>query len=502
MGKNRIIFNTTMSEIRVALVEEGELREFFVEREDIERMVGDIYKGRVVSVHSGLHAAFVDIGAEKAAFLPLAKVLEENDFDIEGENSSSVERLPVEAGEEILVQIIKDPFGNKGARVSTNISVPGKFLVLTPRSNKVAVSRKILDKKERDRLRKIVYKYKPKDKGFIIRTAGERREEKDFKADIKNLLKLWSRIKKSALKKMKKNVPSLIHKDAELVIRLMRDLFIESIDEVVVDSRDAYKKVLRYVSMITPGMAKKVKLYRGKVPIFKAYKIQEDIDRMLNRRVKLKSGGYIVIEPTEALVTIDVNSGKSAADSVPEELALTTNIEAAEEIAKQLRLRDIGGIIVIDFIDMEQDESKSKVITTFKRKMRKDRARYKVLDISDLGLMEMTRKRVSSGISESFFDICPVCDGKGRVLSRAHLSLKIIRGLESHVKKLEGKNITIYGNPNFIEYFSTEYAEILSQFSRKNRMTVNMQKDDSLSADTIDIFDNDRLKNITQSILG
>ena len=501
MGENRIILSTTVNEIRVALVEDGELKEFFIERADIDRMVGDIYKGRVVSVHSGLKAAFVDIGAEKAAFLPLSKVQEENDFDVEEELPSASERLPVESGNEILVQVIKDPLGSKGARVTTNISIPGKFLVLTPLSNKVAVSRKIPDRRERERLKKIVRKNKPKDKGFIIRTAAEGKETNDFKTDIKNLLRLWSRIKKKELKKMKKNVPALIHKDAELVIRLMRDIFTEKIGEVIVDSKDAYKKVLGYVSYITPRMANKVKLYREKSPIFKAYKIQDEIDRMVNRRIKLKSGGYIVIEATEAMIAIDVNSGKSPADTVPEELALTTNLEAAEEIAKQLRLRDIGGIIVVDFIDMEKEKSREKVVSTFKKAMKNDRARYKVIEISNLGLMEMTRKRVSPGVSRTFLDICPVCEGKGKVLSKTHLSLKIIRALESNVKNLENKSITIYGHPSFIDFFSKEFSESLAYFSKKFRICIHLGKDNALAIDAFKIFDNEKLKDITKSIL-
>ncbi len=224
---NRIILSTTVNEIRVALVEQGKLSEFFVERADIERMVGDIYKGRVVSVHSGLNAAFVDIGAEKAAFLPLSRTQEENDLDSDDElPGMPPPRLQVEAGNEVLVQVIKDPLGNKGARVTTNISMPGKFLVLTPLSNKVAVSRKIPDRKERDRLKKLVRKLKPRDKGFIIRTAAEGRKSQDFKNDIKSLLRVWSKIKKVSQRMTKKNVPALIHKDTEMVIRLMRDLFI------------------------------------------------------------------------------------------------------------------------------------------------------------------------------------------------------------------------------------------------------------------------------------
>ncbi len=268
------------------------------------------------------------------------------------------------------------------------------------------------------------------------------------------------------------------------------------------DSRDAYKKVLGYVNLNTPKMAKKVKLYREKVPIFKAYKLQKDIDAMLNRRVKLKSGGYIIIEATEALISIDVNSGRSAADTVPEELALTTNLEAAVEIARQLRLRDIGGIIVIDFIDMEKDESKERIISTFKRAMKKDRARYKITDISSLGLLEMTRKRVTSGISQSFFDICPVCEGKGKVLSQTHLSLKLIRGLESKAPSLLNKNITIYGNPRFIDFFGEEFSLTLAHFSKKYRICIHLKYDISLSVDMLKIFDNEQLKEITSAILG
>jgi ribonuclease G len=499
---NRIILSTTVNEIRIALVEDGKLSEFFVERADIERMVGDIYKGRVVSVHSGLNAAFVDIGAAKAAFLPLSRVQEENDLDSDEEPPYTAERLQVDPGNEILVQVIKDPLGNKGARLTTNVSMPGKFLVLTPLSNKVAVSRKIPDRKERDRLRKLVKKLKPKDKGFIIRTAAEGRDEEDFRNDIKNLLRLWSKIKKVSLKMTKKNVPSLIHKDTELVLRMMRDLFVERIDEVIVDSRDAYRKVIGYVSLITPNMARKVKLYREKAPIFKAYKLEKDIDAMLNRRIKLKSGGHIIIEATEALISIDVNSGRSAADTVPEELALTTNLEAAAEIARQLRLRDIGGIIVIDFIDMEEDASKERVIAAFRKAMRRDRARYKITDISALGLLEMTRKRVSSGISQSFFDICPVCEGKGRVLSQTHLSLKLIRGLESNARTLADKSITIYGNPHFIDFFSREFSDTLVQFSKKYRICIQLKYDISLTVDILKIFDNEQLKEITGVVLG
>ncbi len=502
MAENRIILSTTVNEIRVALVENGELREFFVERADIERMVGNIYKGRVVSIHSGLQAAFVDICAEKAAFLPLSRVQEEIDFDEEEEFSSASERLPIESGNEVLVQVIKDPLGNKGPRVTTDISIPGKFLVLTPMRNKVAVSRKISDRKERERLKKIVRKNKPKDKGFIIRTAAEGKETDDFKTDIKNLLRLWSRIKKRALKKEKKNVPALIHKDAELIIRLMRDLFTEKIDEVIVDSKDSYKKVHGYVSLLTPLMVNKVKLYRGNPPIFKTYKIQDEIDKILNRRVKLKSGGHIIIESTEALAAIDVNSGKSSADTVPEELAITTNLEAAEEIAKQLRLRDLGGIIVLDFIDMEKEASKNKVLSIFKKAMRNDRARYKVFEISNLGLMEMTRKRVSPGVSQTFFNICPACGGKGKVLSQTHLSLKIIRGLESNVKNLKDRNLTIYGNPAFIDYFTEEFSETLTYFSRKYRISIHLVKDNEVAVDALTIFDNEKLKDITKAILG
>jgi len=501
MAKNRIILSTTVNEVRVALVLRGELREFFVERADIDRIVGNIYKGRVVSVHSGLQAAFVDIGVEKAAFLPLSSLREDNDLEVDGEDKPSTERLQVETGNEILVQVIKDPLGTKGARVTRNISIPGKFVVLTPTSNRVAVSRKIPERKERERVIRIVRKNKPKDKGFIIRTAAEGKEAADFKADIKNLLRIWSRIEKSAMKKMKKNVPALIHKDVGLVIRLMRDLFTEKIDEVVVDSKDAFKEVLGYVNLVTPGMANRVKLYHMKTPIFRTFRIQQEIDRIMDRTIRLKSGGYIIIEPTEALISIDVNSGKSSIDTVPEELALTTNLEAAVEIAKHLRLRDIGGIIVVDFIDMEKEESNDVVVSVFKKAMKGDRARYKIYDISSLGLMEMTRKRVTTGISRSFFEICPVCKGKGYVLSRIHLSLRVIRGLESNAKILENKDIIIYGSAEFVEYFSKEFADTLARFTKMYRIGIRISEDKTLPVASIKIYDSEKLKDITNAIL-
>lgn len=501
MGKNRIILSTTVNEIRVALVENNELREFFIERADIERMVGNIYKGRVVSIHTGLQAAFVDIGSRKSAFLPLSEVSDENGFEIDEDYSSESKKLPIETGMEILVQVIKDPLGTKGARITTNVSIPGKFLVLTPMNNRIAISRRISSRKERNRLKKLVKNNKPKDKGFIIRTAAVGKKGKDFKTDIKNLLRLWSKIKKKALKKEKKNVPCLIHEDAELIIRLMRDTFSEDINEVIVDSKDVYKKVVEYVRLITPRMVKKVKLYKGRTPIFKSYKIQHEIDTMLNRRVKLKSGGYIIIEPTEALIAIDVNSGKSSTDSEAEKLALTTNLEAADEIAKQLRLRDIGGIIVVDFIDMEIEKNRKKVVSAFKKAMRNDRARYRVLDISNIGLMEMTRKRVSPGISQTFYEICPVCEGKGRILSKVYMAMRIIRGFESNVKSLEGKSITIYGTPRFIGYFSSEFASTLSQFAKKNRISIHLKRDNNVQGNKIKIFDNEKLSDITEGVL-
>ncbi len=501
MAMNRIILSTTVNEVRVALVLKGELREFFVQRADIDRIVGNIYKGRVVSVHSGLQAAFVDIGVEKAGFLPLSNIREDNDLEIDGEYKPTLEKPQIETGNELLVQIIKDPLGNKGARVTTNISIPGKFVVLTPMSNRVAVSRKIPERKERERIIKIVKKNKPRDKGFIIRTAAEGRNTEDFKADIKNVLRIWTRMKKTAMKKMKKNVPALVHKDAGLVIRLMRDLFTEKIDEVVVDSQNTFKEVVDYVNLVTPGMANRVKLYRMKTPIFRTFRIQEGIDKIMDRTIRLRSGGYIIIEPTEALISVDVNSGKSSVDSVPEKLALTTNLEAAVEIAKQLRLRDIGGIIVVDFIDMETEENNQMVVSAFKKAMKGDRARYKVFDISSLGLMEMTRKRVTTGISRTFFEICPVCKGKGYVQSRIHLSLRLIRGLESNAKVLQNKDIIIYGSRDFVDYFGKEFADTLVQFSKKYRIGIRISEDNTLSVASLKIYDTEKLKDITNAIL-
>ena len=501
MKGKRIILSETVNEIRIALVERGELKEFFVERADIDRMVGNIYKGRVTSVHKGLQAAFVDIGVDKAAFLPLSKVQEGLDFDTDEDTVTIQEHFGVEPGDEVLVQVIKDPLGTKGARVTMNISIPGKFLVLTPMNNRIAISRKISDRREKERLRRIVRMYKPKDMGFIIRTAAEGRTSLDFQMDIKNLLKLWTKIRRKAARTSKKNIPALIHKDAELIVRLIRDLFTEDIDDFIVDSKDAHRKVVEYVSAVTPAMVKKVKLYKSRTPIFKTFKVRDEINKMLNRKVTLKSGGYIIIEPTEALTTIDVNSGKSSSDTVPEELALTTNLEAAEVIAKQLRLRDIGGIIVIDFIDMKKQESKNRVLTTFKKFMKNDRARYKILEISDLGLMEMTRKRVSPGVSQTFFEICPVCGGKGKVLSRTYLALKLIRCFESNIKKLENKTITVYANPVFIDYFSEEFSELLQHFAKRFRLSIHLVKDATLRIDALKIFDNESLKGITNAIL-
>ncbi|MFQ5905164.1 MAG: Rne/Rng family ribonuclease, partial [bacterium] len=350
-----ILLSVNPSESRIAVTEDHKLVELYVERAGQKRMVGNIYKARVNSVSPSLRASFLNIGSSKAAFLPMADVSHEMlDYEdtilapeIAEENSAGALKGDLggtlKAGQELLVQVAKEPMGNKGPRVTTFISIPGKYIVLMPSVNHIGISRRIADRKERDRLRKIAGALQPKGCGLIIRTEAARKSEAEIRSDMKYVLKTWNRIRASA---EKKSAPVLIHRDVSLVERLIRDIFTSGVDAFVIDSKSEYKKAISHTKGISNKLKSRVKLYEGKAPIFDAYNVEPQIEQIFERKIPLKTGGYIVIDQTEALVAIDVNSGSFAKESDPETMILKTNLEAAREIARQLRLRDIGGIIV------------------------------------------------------------------------------------------------------------------------------------------------------------
>ncbi len=426
-----IIVNVTPRETRIAVLEEGQLMELRVERE--ERVVGSIYKGIVQNVLPGMDAAFVDIGVERNAFLYVADILPEDETN--GDSPASIKRSELRRrqikdllrpGQEIMVQVIKGPRSTKGARVSSRISLPGRYVVLMPTGNHVGVSRKIESREERERLKRIGERIRPEGFGLVMRTECEGRTERDLKADVQFLVLTWKRIMETS---RNHRAPACIYRDQTLLYRTVRDMVTDDVNKMVIDDPDEFEKVHAVVEMIMPSMKNKVVLYDGEMPIFDYYPIERDLDKFLKQKVWLKSGAYLIIDEMEAISAIDVNTGKNVGSTNLADTILKANLEAAEEVCRQLRLRDIGGIIVVDFIDMTSAADRKRLLTHFQELMKRDRARTRIGRISSLGLVEMTRKRTDESVTEAITEVCPSCFGRGRVPSSETVSLWVERDL-------------------------------------------------------------------------
>src|SRR5437764_3764996 len=425
-----IIVNVSNRETRIAMLENSELMEYRVERE--ERVVGSIFKGIVQNVLPGMDAAFVDIGLERNAFLYVADILPEDPTD---NSPASLKRSElrrrkikelIKPGQELMVQVTKGPRGTKGARVSTRIALPGRYVVLMPESNHVGVSRKIEDRSERERLRHVGDKIVPEGFGLILRTECEGRTEAELKADVVFLQQLWAQVMQAA---KKQRAPTCVHRDQTLLYRTVRDMFGDEISKMVIDDPDEYEKVHLAASIVAPAMRDKIFLYDRDVPIFDDYNVERELDRLLQHRVPLRSGGTLVVDEMEALTAIDINTGKQVGSTSLSDTILRANLEASDEVCRQLRLRDMGGIIVIDFIDMESADDRKTVLQHFTNRLERDRARTRVGRISSLGLLEITRKRTGESVTEAITDVCPMCDGRGRISSKETVSLWIERDL-------------------------------------------------------------------------
>ncbi|ADL07518.1 Rne/Rng family ribonuclease [Thermosediminibacter oceani] len=444
-----IIADVGRDQVRVGILEDRELVEFFIEKNFEERVAGNIYKGRVTNVLPGMQAAFVDIGLEKNAFLYVGDINidsvgpEEKDL-LEGLRKLSIKDI-LRVGQEVLVQVVKEPMGSKGARVSTNITLPGRYLVLMPRVDYVGISRRIEKEEERNRLKALAEELRPPRMGVIVRTAAEGRGRDELKADIDYLKKLWEDIQ---LRQRGGNAPRLIYKDMNLLARIVRDVFTPEVSRFYINSPSGYEKLLELVSMISPSLKDRISLYRGQEEIFEYFNIEQEIERALRRKVWLRSGGYIVIDRTEALTAIDVNTGKFVGSIDLEDTVLKTNLEAAREIAKQVRLRDIGGIIIIDFIDMNSPEHRKMVLDALESELKKDRTRTHILGITSLGLVEMTRKKVRQSLDEVMEKVCPYCEGKGRILSEEAMAKRVERELSRIFRNNRGEAVLIEVHPS------------------------------------------------------
>lgn len=414
-----IIIDVGSTQTTVALLEDKELAELYVEKHEHQSTVGNIYKGRVENVLPGMQAAFVNIGIDKNVFLYVKDAIPNTYFgeEEEGEYADKYRHVNIndllKVGQEIVVQVVKEPISTKGARVTTHITLPGRFVVLMPTVEYTGISRRIEDEQERERLKELAAKFKPEDMGIIIRTAAEGCGDEEIKEDISFLTKLWADIKEQ---QVSGPVPRLIHKDINIVYRTVRDMFTNDIDSFVINNEEEYKKVIQVTEIISKDLVKRVEYFDKPYDIFEYYDIKSKIGKALSKKVWLKSGGYIVIDQTEALTVIDVNTGKFVGSIDLKDTVLKTNVEAAREIAKQLRLRDIGGIIIIDFIDMHEKQHEEVVLESLKNSLKKDRTKSNVLGITHLGLVEMTRKKVRQRVENVFMTDCPCCNGEGKVL--------------------------------------------------------------------------------------
>jgi ribonuclease G len=500
-----IIINAESLETRVAVLEDGRLEEFTIERVNEERLVGSIFKGKVRNLEDGLKAAFVDIGYEKNAFLHYWDIIPSNldsNYEVverEGKKKDrekpritqkDIPRLyPV--GSDIVVQVTKGPIGTKGPRVTTNLVLPGRFLVLLPNSEQCGISRKIEDPEERQRLKKILKKLNiPEGMGVIIRTAGEGQQYRYFVRDLALLVEEWKAIQERI---EKLPAPACVFKEPDLIERSVRDFLTEDVERVVIDDSKAFERIKQMVARISPRSVRKIKLYTEPIPIFDKFNITRQLDEAFSRRVNLKSGGYIVIDETEALVAIDVNTGKHKTD--PKELdstILKVNLEAADEICRQLRLRNMGGVIVLDFIDMKSRRDQQAVYNRMKQNLRRDRAKTHILPISQLGLMEMTRQRHTESVRESIYDDCPYCAGKGKVKSTLTMSVEIQRKLVEILKKrLRDEmdfNLKVVAHPIVIERLETEDEKLLIDLEKKYFCKILLHPDPGLHIEEFIIY--------------
>ncbi len=525
--KREILINGSQRETRVAILEDDRLVELLVDRPDHRRIVGDIYLGKVEAVLPGIQAAFVDIGLEKSAFLHASDLLEpeedeeptgeegddafEEAEEIEGAEDGGKGRgrgrrggeaavaseprqrevrsrraLPdisdiVKKGQTLLVQVTKEPISTKGCRVTAQISLPGRFLVYMPYASKVGVSRKIESKELRAKLREMVATYLPKDAGgMIVRTVAEGVTEEHFQREVEGLLGLWKKINR---KKTFVRAPALVQRETSLTRGIIRDLFSAKVDSLQVDSKELFNEIELYLKQVDPELLDRVHLYSENVPVFDKFDIENEIRDLFKARCDLPTGGYIIIQPTEALVSIDVNTGRYTGKRDPEKTILKTNLEAAREIARQIRLRDIGGIIVCDFIDMETRQNRERVLQELRQHLGRDRARTKAFAVSELGLIEMTRQRVRPSLWHSMTAECPACGGTGRVFTPEVIARRLERTLKRAGRERRERQLAVRVHPEVALYLLEEEPKLIHTLGKMTGLELELRDDPMMRVD-------------------
>lgn len=485
-----LIVNVSENETRVALIEDGNIVELFIERGDEENITGNIYKGTVQRVLPGMQAAFVDIGLKQAAFLYVDDVIKKQNLDEDEppENSRDEERddfvpdntsrnIPIEQllreGQQIMVQIIKAPIGTKGARVSTYISIPGRYLVLMPNVDHIGISKRIDSEDERLRLKETLSDIRKVKYGYIFRTASEGIDGDQLKTEIELLVNSWENIKR---RYRQYNAPYTLHRDLKVTFRAIRDLITHEANKLIIDSSVGYESIKSFLRKIMPELKVQVELYEGQEPIYEFFNIEGDISRALKKKVWLKSGGYIVIEHTEALTSIDVNTGRYVGKQNFEETIFKTNMEAIKEIAYQIRLRNIGGIIILDFIDMESEDHKLQVFEALREVFKNDKSKTNILPMSEIGLIQMTRKRVRKSLNKILCENCPNCNGDGFILSKKTMVQKIYREIRRHSCDQMGTEFIVRVHPEMADYILREESNIVLRLENELGRHIRIQK--------------------------
>jgi ribonuclease G len=507
--KKEIIINSNSDENRIAIAEDGKLSELFIENEDYEKVVGDIYLGRVAKVIPGIKAAFIDLGFKQDAFLHFSDIgdqaddlksllgsdseIDDDEDDDEedaapqksqqyqGKRRSPMPRL--ERGQKIIVQITKEPVGNKGVRVTSKVSLPGRYLVFLPFENKVNASKQIQNMREKRRLKNIVRNYRNSrglEFGAILRTVAEEQDDKAIVEDLEALHTIWKDIERQL---KTSEPPALLYKDLSVTTSVIRDMFRDDVDKVITDNKKLYKEIQTYVRINSPDLIKKVELYNGKKALFDLYGIEAEIHLTLGKKVPLKIGGHLVIEKTEAMYVVDVNSGKYAKSKDQETNSLKTNLDASREIVRQIRLRDLGGIIVIDFIDVYDDKNKKKVYDELKKEFRKDRAKVTILPMSDFGLIQITRQRVRENVVRSITEQCPLCGGSGIVESSTNILTRIERWIKRYKldKEKPGGKLVLKVHPIVFKSLREGTISYITKLSFRHLLRISLEEDAALA---------------------
>ncbi len=516
--KREILISATPRESWVALMEEDRLVELMLDRPDQGRIVGDIFLGTVEAVLPGIQAAFVDIGTEKAGFLHASDLVDAEEEDDDDRNEGQArdragdgrrdrpQKFPpiqeqVTRGQRILVQVTKEPIGTKGPRLSAQVSLPGRFLVYMPFSDHVGISRKIDQRDERARLRALAREIRPEGSGgLIIRTVSEETSKERLEKEFQRLHALWSKIKRRA---DSSKPPALVHREAKLISGVIRDLFSDKLDRLIVDDKQVYNEIAQYVKSVDPDLMGRIQLDKDPVPLFDRYGIEDGIAEAFQKKVILPSGGYIVVESTEALVSIDVNTGRFTGKGKkdPEETILRTNLDAAREIARQLRLRDIGGIIVVDFIDMESQENRDRVLQELRTQLGRDRARTRAYAVSELGLIEMTRQRVRPSLFHTLSRECEHCGGAGRVFTPPTVVRRLERSLKRAVASGNERSLLLLVHPEVALHVIEEEPDFLNRIRNRMQIRLELRDDPLLREDEFRILSGPAETDVTERYL-